>query len=243
VPRRLAVPGGDFALPRWRLRRDAPATSPPRMRGWPPVDVAAILPLAFVMVAGPQIISAFFFATSDDWKRSSAAYVFGAALSITAVASASYFFAKGVGDEGSGSGDSGLSTIDYVIVALLVFAAIRTFRKRGETEPPKWMGKLQTATPKVAFVLGFLLLGFFPSDVVTSITVGGHLADRGDPWADLLPFVGLALFLLALPALCVAMLGARAHTILPKVRNWMTTNSWVVSEFVIVFFIVIILSG
>ena len=30
--------------------------------------IAATLPLAFAMVAGPQIISAFFFATSPKWK-------------------------------------------------------------------------------------------------------------------------------------------------------------------------------
>ena len=32
------------------------------------VTVAATLPLAFVMIAGAQIISSFFFATSDMWK-------------------------------------------------------------------------------------------------------------------------------------------------------------------------------
>ena len=51
------------------------------------MSLAAVLPLAFVMIAGPQIISAFFFATSEDWKRESAAYVLGAAISMTAVAS------------------------------------------------------------------------------------------------------------------------------------------------------------
>jgi hypothetical protein len=45
------------------------------------------------------------------------------------------------------------------------------------------------------------------------------------------------------PALAVAMLGSRAQTLLPKIRDWMNTNSWIVSEVVIVFFIFIILSG
>ena len=39
------------------------------------MDFLTILPLAFVMIAGPQIISAFFFATSDSWRSSSAAFV------------------------------------------------------------------------------------------------------------------------------------------------------------------------
>jgi uncharacterized membrane protein (UPF0136 family) len=204
------------------------------------MDLVKILPLTFVMVAGPQIISAFFFATSESWKKVSAAYVFGAALSITAVVSAAYFLANGA--EG-GEGDSGLNAIDYVVLALLVFAAIHTYRSRNQSEPPKWMGKLQTASPKMTLVLGFLLLGFFPSDIVTSISVGSFLGNHGDSWWEILPFVGLTLLLLASPALAVAMLGQRAQTTLPKVRDWMNTNSWIVSEVVIVFFVVIVLSG
>jgi hypothetical protein len=206
------------------------------------VDIAKILPLAFVMVAGPQIISSFFFATSPSWKKVSAAYVFGAAVSITAIVSIAYLLASGA-ESGGDEGDSGLDTVDYVVLALLVFAAIHTFRSRHQSEPPKWMGKLQEASPKMTLVLGFLLLGFFPSDIVTSISVGGFLGSHGDSWWEALPFVGLTLLLLASPALAVAMLGSRAQALLPKVRDWMNVNSWIVSEVVIVFFVVIILTG
>jgi hypothetical protein len=206
------------------------------------VDVAKILPLAFVMIAGPQIISAFFFATSESWEKVSAAYVLGAAVSITLVVSAAYLLAKGA-DSGGGEGDSGLSTIDYIVLALLLFAALHTFRSRNESEPPKWMGKLQEATPKATLVLGFLLLGFFPSDLVTSISVGSFLGNHDDSWWETLPFIALTLLFLATPALLVAVMGSRAQAFLPKVRDWMNTNSWIVSEVVIVFFIAIVLSG
>jgi hypothetical protein len=202
------------------------------------VDLASVLPLAFVMVAGPQIISAFFFATSDDWRRESAAYVAGAAVSVTAIVSAGYLLASKL--KGGGGSDEG---IDWAIVALLVFAMVHTFRGRKESEPPKWMGKLQKATPRFALMLGFLLLGFFPSDIVTSLSVGGHLGNRGDPWWEVLPFVALTLLLLGLPALGVLFLGRRAERTLPKVRDWMNDNSWIVSEVVLAFFVVIVLSG
>jgi Sap, sulfolipid-1-addressing protein len=205
------------------------------------VDIVAVLPLAFVMIAGPQIISAVFFATSEAWARSSAAFVLGAMLSISLVVTAAYLLAQGVG--GNGEEDSGLSGIDYAILALLAFAMVRTYRKREESEPPKWMGRLQSATPRFAFVLGFLLLGFFPSDLVTSLSVGGHLASNGDPWSYALPFILLTVLLLALPALLVAALRRRAQEVLPKVRDWMTRNSWIVSEVVLAFFVVIVLSG
>jgi hypothetical protein len=56
-------------------------------------------------------------------------------------------------------------------------------------------------------------------------------------------FVFLTLLLLGLPALLVLALGQRAERALPKIRDWMDENSWIVSEIVLVFFIVIVLSG
>jgi Sap, sulfolipid-1-addressing protein len=206
------------------------------------MDFAKVLPLAFVMVAGPQIISSFFFATSASWKKLSASYVLGAAVSISLVIGVSYLVAKGA-TSSSEESESGLHTIDYVILALLLFAMVHNYLGRNVSEPPKWMGKLQNATPKTTLVLGFLLLGLFPSDLVTSFSVGSFLAHNGDTYLQALPFIGLTLLLLASPALGVAMMGGRAQTLLPKIRDWMSDNSWIVSEVVLAFFIVIILTG
>jgi Sap, sulfolipid-1-addressing protein len=206
------------------------------------MSIAATLPLAFVMIAGPQIISSFFFATSEKWAKVSAAYVFGAAVGLLAVVTAAYFVAKGLKGGGS-SGGSKSKTIDYVIVGLLVVAIVYVFLGRKQSQPPKWMGKLETATPRFGFTLGFLLLGVFPSDLLTSVAISAHLANHGDPWWHALPFVFLALLLLGLPALLVLTLGHRAETLLPRVRDWMNNNSWIISEIVLVFFIFIVLLG
>ena len=201
-------------------------------------ELVQVLPLAFVMIAGPQIISAVFFATSVGWRQNSLAYVGGAALSITAFVTAAYFIAKGVKSSASSS-DKGSAghAIDAVVLALLVVAAVYVFLKRKESEPPKWMGKLQTAGPGFSFKLGAALLGVFPTDIITSITVGSKVARGGDPWSHTLPFVVLTLFLLAIPMLLVLVMGKRAQTFLPKVRDWMNANSWVVSEGVILLFV------
>jgi hypothetical protein len=45
------------------------------------------------------------------------------------------------------------------------------------------------------------------------------------------------LLLLASPAILVLLLGRRAQVLLPKVRDWMNTNSWIVSELVILLFV------
>jgi hypothetical protein len=206
------------------------------------VTVLSTLPLAIVMIAGPQIISAFFFATSEKWKALSLAYVLGAAVSLLSVVTIAYFAAKGF-KSALGHGGSKSRTIDYVLVILLLVAMAHVFRSRKQSEPPKWMGRLETATPRFAFTLGFLLMGLFPSDLITSVVIGAHLANHGDPWWHTLPFATLALLLLAMPALLVLALGQRAERALPKVRDWMDENSWIVSEIVLAFFIVIVLSG
>lgn len=190
--------------------------------------------MAFVMIAGPQILSAIFLATSENWRRNSAAYLAGAALSVTALVTIAYFVGSGISDAGA-SGD----TLDIVVLVLLVAVALRTFLGRKEAEPPKWMGRLQTANPRFSFRLGFLLLGVFPTDILTSWAVGTYLSVHGEAWWHYLPFVGLTLLFLALPTILILVFGHRAQAFMPKVRDWMNTNSWVVSEIVIVFFIAI----
>jgi hypothetical protein len=197
-----------------------------------------VLPLAFVMIAGPQIISAVFLATSVDWARNSVAYVAGAALSITLVVTLAYLVVRGAkGSAGTSSKGSEGQTLDAVLLALLVFAAVSVYHSRNEAEPPKWMGRLQQAKPRFSFTLGFLLLGVFPTDILTSITVGTRLAREGDPWWQALGFIAVTLFLLALPAILVVVMGDRAQRFLPQVREWMNKNSWLVSELVIALFI------
>jgi hypothetical protein len=198
----------------------------------------AILPLAFVMIAGPQLISAVFLATSVGWRRNSLAYLAGAAFSITLFVTAAYLAAEIFkGDDFDPESSSKGDTLDIVVLVLLVVLALVVFRGRKKSEPPKWMGKLQSATPGLSLKLGALLLGIFPTDIITSVTVGLHLSREEEPWTHTLPFIGLTLLLLAVPAILVVVLGKRAQEVLPKVRDWMNTNSWIVSEIVIVFFI------
>jgi hypothetical protein len=104
-------------------------------------------------------------------------------------------------------------------------------------------GKLTTATPRFSFRLGFLLLGVFPADLVTSISVGTYLAANGAPLTDAAGFVLLTLFILVIPLLSVLLLGERAETVLPKIRDWMDDNSWIISEAVIALFIVLMLQN
>jgi hypothetical protein len=191
-----------------------------------------LLPMAFVMIAGPQILSAIFLATSENWRKDSFAFLAGAALSITLIASAAFFIGGG-----KPGGNNGNDDIYWIVLGLLLVAMLHAFLKRAESEPPNWMGKLQDASPRFAFRLGFLLLGVFPTDILTSFVAGGTLAANGDPWWHIFPFIALTLLLLSLPVTILLVLGERGQVLLPKVRKWMTDNSWVVNELVLLLFV------
>ena len=190
------------------------------------------------MIAGPQLLSAIFLATSEDWRRNSFAFVFGATLSITLIVAVTYFLGNGA--TGEGSSHTGLQIIALL---LLLFGMVYVYLNREESEPPKWMGKLQAASPRFSFKLGFLLLGVFPTDILTSAAVGSYLSGNGLPLTDSIGFILLTVSLLALPSVAVLALGERAEAFLPKVRDWMNTNSWIVNEAVILLFVALTLNN
>jgi len=197
-----------------------------------------VLPLVVVMIAGPQILSAIFLATGQQWQRNSVAFVAGSGLSITLVVTVAY----ALGIEAVVL-DTSNTTLSAIILVVLLVAMVDTYRTRAEAEPPEWMGTLGTATPRFSFRLGFLLLGFFPTNILTSVAVGSYLAATGARWVEALPFVFLTLLVLGTPALVLLAFSERAEAFLPRARNWMETNSWVVTEVVIVFFIGLSLSN
>jgi hypothetical protein len=199
-----------------------------------------ILPLAFVMIAGPQIITSFFLATGERVAANSAAYIGGAAIAVIGWVSAAFLVAHLSKNAGHHTAST---TLDWIVLLLLLVLMAHTFMTRKQSEAPKWMTKLEHENPKAAFLLGLNLFLLFPGDILTAITVGLYVGRHGESWWHVLPFVALTLLILALPALGVALLGRRANVVLPKVRDWMNNHSWIVSEVVLVIFVVIIINS
>jgi threonine/homoserine/homoserine lactone efflux protein len=208
------------------------------------VNLLAVLPLAIVMVAGPQILTAILLATSEDARRNSLAFVAGVALAITVGTMVAYWLTSLIKTSAGSERQGTVGTvIDWLIIALLVVMLVRVFVRRKNTEPPKWMGRLQTADARLSFRLGLLLFLVMPTDVITMLTVGAYLARHGAPWWQSLPFLLVTLLLAGLPLLVLLALGRRGEVLLPKLRTWMSTNSWVVSEAIILLFLVLTISG
>jgi hypothetical protein len=204
----------------------------------------AVLPLAITMNAGPQIMSALIFVTASKPLKLSAYFMAGVVIAVTAGVTITFTLASVLGGtvslgDPSDSGSLG-NIIQYVLVGLLVILSIRSYLTRQTSEPPRWLGAMQNASPRTAFLAGLLLLSIFPSDFVVLITVGVNLAQSGSLLAAV-PFVAATILIAALPVLSYLLFRHRAQRLMPKVRDWMNTNSWLVNIIVYVIFILLIL--
>ena len=204
-----------------------------------------IVPLAITMMAGPQIMSAIVFVTSKDALKLSLAFITGAAIGVTTGVVVARALGSLLGSNvslGDPSDPGSAGTIIQIgLVAILIAAMIRNWIKRATIEPPKWLGALQEANARRAFFLGLLLLSIFPSDAIVLLTVGMNLEHHDHSVVDALPFIGLTILIAALPLLSYLLFHRRAITAMPKVRDWMNTNSWLVNIIVCGIFIFLIL--
>jgi hypothetical protein len=206
----------------------------------------AVLPLAITMNAGPQIMSAIIFVTANKPLKLSAYFLAGVIIAVTAGVTITYTLATVLGNSVSlgHSSDSGSlgNIIQYVLVGLLVILSIRSYLGRETSEPPRWLGAMQNAKPRTAFLAGLLLLSVFPSDFVILVTVGVNLVQQDASLLGAVPFVAATILIAALPVLSYLLFRHRAERAMPKVRDWMNTNSWLVNIIVYVIFILLILA-
>jgi hypothetical protein len=193
-----------------------------------------VLPLALIMVMGPQILTSIFLVTSREPVKNSAAMLLGAALGVCTSVAIWYLLVQALDISPRGSG--GPTTADYVVAGLLVLLGIHVFRGRGTAKVPKWMTALQEAKPKKAFSLGYLLILLMPTDIIAVIATVNYLHDNHRSEVHAWVLVAATVGLLAIPIAGYLLLGRRAREAMPGIREWLTSNAWLVNLIVIVYF-------
>lgn len=200
--------------------------------------ILAVLPLALTMNLGPQIITAFSLITAKNPVKKSLYYLLAilvASSSVTLVAFLVFELANTKGPSSTKS--TGNQAIDYIIVGLLVFLGIYVFLNRKKNKKPKWLSTVQEADSKRIFILGLGLYSFFPTDLISNLTVAQYLASHKMHFYSAFPFLALTLLIAALPLLSYLLFKRRAEKVMPKIQEWLVTHAWIVNEVVIVFFI------
>ena len=123
-----------------------------------------VIPMATIMLLGPQILSAMFILTGKNHIKASLAYI----LSIFLAASLGTLAMMLLIDifNLSAPSDSEPSTlvniIKYAIVALLFFGIYKNYRDRNKKITPKWMKVIMAGNPRDNFKLGFVLVASLP---------------------------------------------------------------------------------
>ena len=205
----------------------------------------AILPLAITMMAGPQIMSAIIFLTGSKPVKVSVSFIAAVAIATSVGILITHTLAALLGNSvslGNPSNKGSLGhIIQYALVGLLVLLALKNYVRRETIEPPRWLGTLQSADSKTAVKTGLLLILLFPSDVIILLTVGINLEHNDLGVVAALPFIGATTLIAALPLLIYLLFHSRAERLMPQVRDWMNTHSWLVNIIVCVIFIALIL--
>ena len=135
--------------------------------------------------------------------------------------------------------------------ALLLIAAVRKWRQRvpsgQEPTPPKWMSGLQDSAPGKAAVLGFLLGGINPKNLMltlgASATLGAAGLSSSELWITGIAYVIVASVTVLVPMGIYVLMRSKADALLANLGEWMKSNSDAITIVVLVIFGVKLLLG
>ena len=136
--------------------------------------------------------------------------------------------------------------------ALLLVAAIRKWRQRvpsgQEPTPPKWMSGLQDSAPGKAAVLGFLLGGINPKNLMLTLgaaaTLGASGLSSSELWITGIAYVVVASVTVLVPMGIYVLMRSKADELLANLGEWMKSNSDAITIVVLVIFgVKLLLSG
>ena len=135
--------------------------------------------------------------------------------------------------------------------ALLLIAAVRKWRQRvpsgQEPTPPKWMSGLQDSAPGKATVLGFLLGGINPKNLMLTLgaaaTLGAAGLSSSELWITGIAYVIVASVTVLVPMGIYVLMRSKADALLANLGEWMKSNSDAITIVVLVIFGVKLLLG
>jgi threonine/homoserine/homoserine lactone efflux protein len=171
-------------------------------------------------------------------------FALGWVLALAVVSTAAYALAD------SADAATSTGTVDAIawgkvaLGALLLFGAARTWKRRPapgqQPEMPKWMSMIDTLSPGKALVLGLLLAGVNPKNLMLAVAAGTAVAQlglsSGDVVVSLLVFVVIASATIVGPVFYYLVGGDRAKHTLDELKGWLGFhNDAVMSVLLLVF--------
>ena len=157
------------------------------------------------------------------------------------------------GDVATSSGASDTVAWGKIVFGVLfLLLAVRQWRSKPEPgvepEMPKWMAGIDSFSPVKALVLGFLLAGVNPKNLLLTLGAAASLAQLGlstsDAVVSLIVFVVVASLTIAGPVVYYLVGGAKAKAELDSLKGWLALhNAAVMAVLFVVFGVDLIAKG
>ncbi|MFF1571138.1 GAP family protein [Leifsonia sp. NPDC058292] len=195
--------------------------------------IGEILPLALGIAISPiPIIAAILMLLSPKAKGTSLGFLLGWLLGII-VAVVVFTLLASVIPQGDDDSKPIAGVIKIILGVLLLLLAVRQWRSRpqGDTEPtlPKWMAAIDTMTAARGLVLGFLLSGLNPKNLLMGVAAGvaigsGGLA-VGESILSIVIFTIIAASTVAVPVVAFLAASSKMAGPLESLRKWLVHNN------------------
>jgi threonine/homoserine/homoserine lactone efflux protein len=197
--------------------------------------ISAVLGSAVGVAISPvPIIAVILMLFSRRARINGPTFALGWIVALGVVSVAAYVVAD---QNGASSSDStaaqAIAWGKIVFGVLFLLLAVRNWRTRpapGDAAPmPKWMSGIDDLSPVKALVLGLLLAGVNPKNLMLSLAAGTTLAGLGLPtneaaWS-LVVFVLVASMTIVVPVVYYLVGGSRAKTQLNELKDWLAVNN------------------
>lgn len=192
-----------------------------------------VLPLALGVAISPMpVITVILTLLSPRARLSSTAFALGWVVGVAAATAALTSISTLLPSSGTPDGGLVRAVVHLAIGVLLVWLAIRAFRKRPrqgeEVAMPRWMGAFADFTPLRAFGAAALLAAANPKNIVliggAAVSIG-QVPAVGVAVAEAAVFVLIASLSVLVPVVAFLVASERISPMLEALRDWLTRNS------------------
>ena len=215
--------------------------------------ISAVLTFAVGVAISPvPIIAVILMLFSQRARVNGPLFLLGWVLALAVVSAVAYVLAD-QGDVATSSSASDTVAWGYIVFGvLLLLLAVRQWRSRPapgvEPEMPKWMAGIDSFSPVKALVLGLLLAGVNPKNLLLTVGAAVGLAELGLPTSDavvsLIVFVVVASLTIAGPVVYYLVGGAHAKAELDSLKGRLALhNAAVMAVLFVVFGVDLIAKG
>lgn len=194
-----------------------------------------VLPEAIGIALSPfPIIGLILMLLSKNARRNSLMFMFGWLLGLTLVAIIVLALVNaGKISAGDSTTQTGVLWGQLLLGVALLFLAFRNWRKRpkaGEQpELPKWMATIDSIQPSRALILGVLLSGLNPKNLLLNIsadtTISAAALTTTETAMVTIAFILISSITIIGPVLYVQIAGERAEKSLNELKVWLTQNN------------------